>query len=213
MPRFSRENLPFGEVDKAWSLYLSSYLMVRGLERVLLGMKVYGQANIPKEGRALVAANHRHWLDIFMLPTAIPKRHLSIVAKKEVYDTPIMGTLFSKWESIPVNRENPGPSTMKEVVRRLKDDRLVGVMPEGTRRQNSELGEMFPGVARWAYLGDAPTIPAAIRGVDTFGQAVRGHRAEVVFGEPIDPPSSKDDEPAFMQFLRSEIQKLVNLKY
>lgn len=205
-----RERLPFGEIDEDWALYTSAYMSVRGIERALLGMKVYGGKNVPSQGRALVASNHRHWLDIFMLPTAIPGRHLSIVSKQEVYGTPIMGTLFRKWGTIPVNRENPGPSTMKEVVRRLKEDRLVGIMPEGHRYQLDELGEMHSGVARWAYLGKSPTIPTAIRGVDSFGRAIRTRRAEVIFGQPIDPPASKADEAAFMQTLRNDIQNLVD---
>lgn len=210
MSKFSREKLPFGEIDDDWALYSSFYVAVRGLEKALLGMKVYDNKNVPRTGRALVASNHRHWLDIFMLPTAIPGRHLSIVAKQEVYETPIMGTLFRKWGTVPVNRENPGPSTMKEVVRRLKEDRLVGVMPEGHRYQLDELGEMHPGVARWAYLAEAPTVPTAIRGVDSFGRAVRYRSAEVIFGQPIDPPASKADEANFMQTLRDEIQSLVD---
>ena len=85
---------PFSEMDENWLLYASSYYLVKGIGKLALGFRVNGSENIPRQGRAIVAFNHRHWLDIFLGPIAIPKRHLVMVAKKEVYETPLLGNLF-----------------------------------------------------------------------------------------------------------------------
>lgn len=198
----------FEEIDSHRLLYASSYHVVKTLGRILLGLKVSGEENIPKSGRAIVAANHRHWLDIFFCPTAIPNRHLAMVAKKEVYGTPVMGGLFRKWGTISVDRENPGIGTTRQVLQTLKDERLVAVLPEGHRYQNQKLGEMHAGVAMWARLGNAITLPMAIRGVDSFPHAALNRSAEVILGEALDPPGSRADEAKFMSQLRDSIQAL-----
>ncbi len=198
----------FEEIESDRLLYASSYFVAKTIGRILLGFKVSGQENIPDQGRAIIAANHRHWLDIFLLPTAVPDRHLTIVAKKELYEIPVMGVLFRRWGTISVDRENPGTETMRQVRQTLNDDRLVAVLPEGHRDRKSELGPMHAGVARWARLGRAITVPAAIRGVDSFSEAFLHRSAEVIFGEPLDPPQSRNDESEFMSHLRGTIQTL-----
>lgn len=199
---------PFAEIDDNWAYYASAYYLVKGIGKLALGVKFYGTENIPPQGRAIIASNHRHWLDIFIIPIAIPNRHLSMVAKKEVYDTPIMGKLFTRWETIPVDRKNAGPSTTKEAIRRLKQERVVGILPEGHRYQMDELGEMHGGVAQIARLGKAPTVPAAVRGADSLKQAFLHRSAEVVYGSPIEYPESKKDEAEYMLTLRRSIQEL-----
>jgi 1-acyl-sn-glycerol-3-phosphate acyltransferase len=199
---------PFSEADEHWLLYASSYYLVKGMGKVALGFKVRGAENIPKEGRAIIAPNHRHWLDIFLGPIAIPKRHVTTIAKKEVYDTPILGSLFHRWGTISVNRDNPEIETTRRVLKKLEQERLVAVMPEGHRYQENTLGDMRRGVAMWARLGNAPTIPAAIRGVDSFPHALLHRSAEVNFGAPIAPPQSKKDEETYLEELRNAIQSL-----
>ena len=198
----------FNETDEYRFLYASSYYVVKAVGKVALGLKITGAEHIPETGPAIIAANHRHWLDIFLGPIAIPNRHLTMIAKKEIYETPIMGDMFRKWGTISVDRENPSHETTREVLYRLRAARLVAVLPEGHRYQNQELGDMHAGVARWARLGQTATIPAAIRGVDSLPKALLHRSAEVKFGEPLEPPVSRNDEVGFMIQLRAAIQNL-----
>ena len=82
-------------------------------------------------------------------------------------------------------------------------------MPEGHRYQQDELGEMHGGVARWARKTEAPTIPGAVRGVDSLPHAIRRRSAEVIFGAAIDPPASREDEKIYMNELRKTITKSI----
>ncbi len=211
---------PFSEMEDHWLLYASSNSAVKGLGKAALGFKVYGTEFIPKEGRGLIAFNHRHWLDILLGPSAIPNRSVRMVAKKELFEDSegfakrllkrLLSSLIEKWGAIPVDRDNPGASTTRQVLETLRAERLAGVMPEGHRYRMDELGELNPGVARWARLGDAPTIPGAIRGVDSVLGAIRYRSAVVLFGPPLDPPASRAEEPQFMIQLRGAIQDLHN---
>ncbi len=144
--------------------YAAFYHTVKFLGRVLLGMKVEGVENVPSEGPALIASKHSHWLDIFLLPTAVPDRHVSQLGRDTALRTPILGWCFVKWGLIPLPREtfgSEGKEAWREIDRRLAADRLVSAFPEGTRIPG-EIGKLKPGVARFVRRANVKTIPARL---------------------------------------------------
>jgi 1-acyl-sn-glycerol-3-phosphate acyltransferase len=203
---------PFRENEEHWLLYASSHLIVRGIGKVALGYKTAASEFVPETGRALIAFNHRHALDILLGPSAIEKRSIRMVAKKELFDDSgklidkLVSGLIKKWGAIAIDRQTPGPSTTREVLDILRAEGLVGVMPEGHRYQLDDLGPLQPGVAMWARLGEAPTIPAYIRGVDSIKSAVLHRSAQVIFGPPIDFPKNKRGEADYLSSLRRSLQ-------
>lgn len=201
---------PFDEIESYRKLYSTSHHIVRFIGRALLGAKVRGGDNIPEEGAALIASKHVHWLEIFLLPTAID-RHVSPLAREGVLEFPIIGALFKKWGAIPLPREDfgaRGRPTWREARRRLGQGRLVPMFPEGTRTPG-RMGELRPGIARLALAANVITIPAATRGADSFPQALL-RRTITEFGEAIDPPTDKSDEAIgiFLTNLQTAIVEL-----
>ena len=64
---------------------------------------------------------------------AVKNRRIIPVAKQELFRIPILRSLLKKVEVIPINRANPSLSTVKEILRQIKNGRVLGIFPEGTR--------------------------------------------------------------------------------
>lgn len=206
-----RSEKPFSEIGEHRLFYSASYHTVKFIGKAALGLKVEGIENVPEEGPALIASKHNHWLDILMLPVAIPNRHVSALGRASLFEHPVLGKLFSWWDAIPLPREDfdaGGRETWREINKRFSDGRLVPIFPEGTRTPG-HMGKLRDGVARFAYRGDVPTIPAAVRGADSLGQAFK-RGTTVAFGEAIDPPENRSEEAKkiYLQKLNQAIEEL-----
>jgi 1-acyl-sn-glycerol-3-phosphate acyltransferase len=78
---------------------------------------------------------------------------------------------------------------LKETLRRLKQQRIVVVFPEGTRTPDGEVQDFKPGFIALARRGGVPLLPAAIDGAAQSwprkAKAPRPGKIVVVFGEPL----------------------------
>lgn len=120
-----------------------------------------GIEGLPREGGFLYAGNHTSWWDPIVLQTTTP-RPVNWLAKKEM-----MNNAFNKWfffdkgGCIPVDRNSKNPEAFAAAVQALRDGRVIGIFPEGTRHAG-KLGPTKTGVARLALETGVPVVPAAI---------------------------------------------------
>ncbi|PTF89613.1 1-acyl-sn-glycerol-3-phosphate acyltransferase, partial [Staphylococcus chromogenes] len=92
--------------------------------------------------------------------------------------------------AFPVNRENPGPSTLKVPVKILNQNKTVGIFPSGQR--TSVEVPLKKGAATIAMLGKAPILPAAYVGPTKIPHLFT-KKAYIKFGEPIDTTAIPKD--------------------
>lgn len=159
--------------------------------RVLMRFRIYGEANIPKRGGALVIGNHIHNSDPILMLSATT-RPILWMAKKEVWDMPVLRWFASQAGAFPVDRGRADRHAIRTAVSTIQEGLLVGMYPEGTRSVTGGLKEPFPGAALVAVQAQAPVIPCVIVGSDDLplnGQKQRAARrrypkVEVYFGEP-----------------------------
>ncbi|MGC8852621.1 MAG: lysophospholipid acyltransferase family protein, partial [Hydrogenobacter sp.] len=76
--------------------------LVKPLFRSFFRIRAYGLENVP-EGSYLVAPNHRSYLDPPVLNAVFPK-HLTFIAKEELFRAPILGMLLPHMSAIPIRR-------------------------------------------------------------------------------------------------------------
>lgn len=159
-----------------------------------------GRDRIPREGGALLLANHQSYFDpiFFGLPC---HRILNYVARDSLFDVPGIGWLIASLDAIPIDRDGTGLSGLKETLRRLKQGEIVVVFPEGTRSDNGEMGPLKPGFAAVARRSRVAIIPAAVDGAHHAWPRHRWlprlTRVQVEFGEPMLPEEIErftDDE-------------------
>lgn len=168
-------------------IYWSGWLLFRSAFRSLFGLRISGRDNLLTEGPVLVVSNHQSFLDPPLIG-GIYEDEMHFLARKSLFKG-VFKWLYSQWNSVPVDQEKPDMSSLKTIIKLLKEGNRVLVFPEGARTMDGSLGEAQPGVGLIAVKAGVPIQPIRIRGAREAlprGEArIRLARIEVNIGEPI----------------------------
>lgn len=159
-------------------------VLVKFLLRILNGKTtVIGKENLPTDKRFVLVAPHHSLLDpVFIAIAAYPQR-FSFMAKKELFDVPVLKWIIKGLNAFPVDRNKPGVSAIKIPVNHLKNDELnVVIFPTGSRNAT----ELKGGAVTIARLGKSDIVPAVYSGPLTMKDLFLRKKAVVSFGEPIE---------------------------
>ncbi|MBV8499472.1 MAG: 1-acyl-sn-glycerol-3-phosphate acyltransferase [Candidatus Eremiobacteraeota bacterium] len=181
--------------------------VVRFVVRVVWRGRVRGAENVPSAGPLIVACNHVSYLDPAAMGCFCPRR-ISYMAKKELFEIPLLGALIRALGAYAVDRRGSATSAIKRSLEVLQSGGAVGIFPEGTRNRSGDV-EAQTGVALLASLAGAPVVPASIRGTE---KALRLGRIDVAFGAPLEPPTgrkaTRDDLAKFTLAIMNAIRAL-----
>ncbi len=144
------------------SFYKFAINVFRVFSEIFYKYEVIGEENIPNEGNIIIAANHKSNLDPIFLAAAIKNREVAAIAKKELFNIKPLGFILDKLNVIPINRDKPDVSTIKNILRAIKDGYVLGIFPEGTRIKGPGFGEAKAGLSVFAIKGKAMVVPIAI---------------------------------------------------
>lgn len=134
---------------------------------------ISGTDNIPEQGPAIIAANHRSYFDPAALGVAVLQsgRPLRFLGKKEVFDAPVVGAAAKAMGGIRVDRgAHTAADSLREAKRALQAGELVAIMPQGTIPRGSAFFEPVlegkSGAARLAATTKAPVVPVGLWGTE-----------------------------------------------
>lgn len=167
-------------------------------------MRVYGTRNVPKTGPLIVACNHLSYLDPPVLGTACPRR-IEYMAKRQLFEIPVLGPLISAVGAYPVDREGSAAAAVKRSVEVLRRGGAIGIFPEGTRNL-AGTAEVRGGVALLAGLAHCPVVPARV--VGTSG-ARRLQAFRVYFGPPMSLPEGRKASREEMANFTDEVMRAI----
>ena len=164
--------------------------------KVLFRPWVRGIEHVPTEGGAILASNHLAVVDSFFLPLEL-SREIVFIGKSDYFTgVGLKGRVIAGFMrgvgTIPVDRAggHASEAALSTGLRRLRDGKLFGIYPEGTRSPDGRLYRGKTGVARLALESGAPVIPIAMIDTDRaqpIGQRLpRPTRIGIVVGEPLD---------------------------
>ena len=187
------------------------YTVCAALTRLVLfafaRLEVVGRERIPREGPLILAANHVHLLDP-PLVAACAGRRVHPMAKRELFEIPLIGWFFHAYGAFPVRRFSADMGALRVARNILRNGEAVLMFPEGTRGVRAgaatELRPALPGSAVVAQMSHAPVVPVAITGSNVrlpgvFAAWLFGRRPHirVEFGEPvtIDDPARGGGSP------------------
>ena len=104
--------------------------VLKTFSKIFFKFEVIGIENIPSEGSIILAMNHKSNLDAVFLAASMHKnRPVTAVAKKELFNIKLLGYILNKINVIPVDRDNPTPSTIKSILKVLRKDGCIGIFP------------------------------------------------------------------------------------
>jgi 1-acyl-sn-glycerol-3-phosphate acyltransferase len=161
---------------------------------------------VPREGGAVLAANHTSNLDPWPLGLPLfPRRNLRFMAKSELYWVPLKWVLDAAG-AFKVRRGEGDAEAIRRAVELCRAGELVVIFPEGTRRvkglRKKWEARSHTGAARIARDAQVPLVPAAIAGADRLK---RLGPLRVAYGLPVEP---SDDPVETTERLMTAIREL-----
>lgn len=131
-----------------------------------------GLENIPAEGGAILAFNHRSYYDSTAVSYLIAKsgRNGRFLGKKEVFDVPVAGTLAKAMGGIRVDRGTGSDEPLERAAEALRGGDLIAMAPQGTIPRGPAFFDPVLagrwGAARLAAATGVPVIPVGLWGTD-----------------------------------------------
>lgn len=170
--------------------------------------KEYGKENVPTEGGYVLACTHTGYIDIINLGVSIFPSEVHFMAKKQLFDIKGLGWFITKLNAFPVDRENPGPSVIKIPRKLIKEGKIVGIFPSGTR--SSESSDLKAGAITIAQLAKAQILPAAYIGPKNIQGVFKRQKGYLVYGKPFFVEGGKEAREESMKHLEEELARLTN---
>jgi putative phosphoserine phosphatase/1-acylglycerol-3-phosphate O-acyltransferase len=133
---------------------------------------IQGADGIPRQGPAIVVANHRSYFDTVALGLTVMRsgRSPRFLGKKEVFDAPVIGPAAKAMGGIRVERGTGSDEPLREAARALDAGEIVALMPQGTIPRGREFFNPVlkgkTGAARLAAMTRAPVIPVGMWGTE-----------------------------------------------
>ncbi len=175
---------------------------VRAVMRFLFGLfadvEVHGLEHIPPGG-CLLCPNHLSRFDAGLVFCLLRGRNVTAFAADKYRPQPFFRAIVEMVDAIWVNRGAIGPSTIRAALQTLRDGRLLGLAPEGTRSATRALQPGKHGAALLAATAGVPIVPVAITGTEHMAEAIkrfRRARLTVTLGEPFPLPPLTGDQRA-----------------
>ncbi len=195
------------------------YSLAKGIVKAFLYLyhriQVIGMEKIPASGPLIVVGNHVSYLDPVYIGAMLPRR-IHFMAKQEIFRSSVMRFLLDLAGAFPVNREKPEIQTMRTALNYLKNGEVVGIFPEGGRRQENSFDELKQGAAYLAVKSNCPVVPVLIEGT---GQAlpkggvwIKPVPVKLNVGQILYPPRAGSVREKQLQLTGQIQQELVQLK-
>jgi 1-acyl-sn-glycerol-3-phosphate acyltransferase len=145
-------------------------------------LKAYGRERVPRQGGAVLAMNHFHYMDPAAFGAACPRR-IVYAAKIEAHRVPGLGQLIRSHGTLSIRRGESDREALRRMCETVRANDLLGMFVEGTRQRNGVPGEAKPGAAMVAIQEGVPIVPAAVNGSLSWNWNFKP--VSVAFGEPM----------------------------
>lgn len=171
--------------------------------------KVVGKKNLKVDGKAIIISNHISMWDPLLI-SVLFRRQIFWMGKIELFKNIIARAFFHIVKAFPVRRGEGDLAAIRHAFRILRDGKLFGIFPEGTRIKSGQLRKFEPGTSMIALKSGAPVVPMYIKGSYKLFR-----RMKVIIGEPIclcDYVGTKTNQQTVEAATRFMEQKLEDLR-
>ncbi len=139
--------------------------LLRAPVRRLWPLELAGFDTVPRDGPAILCANHLSFFDsVFMMMTL--DRPVYFIGKADYLDSWKTRRLFPAMGMIPIDRDSGTRAmvALDAAAGVLREGALLCVFPEGSRSRDGRLHRGYSGAARLAMTVDCPILPVGITG-------------------------------------------------
>jgi 1-acyl-sn-glycerol-3-phosphate acyltransferase len=189
------------------ALLIPFFLVYFRLQRV-------GREHLPRTGPLLLAANHRSFLDPFVIG-ALVRRPVYYMAKRELFEKRWQAWVLNALGAFPVDRGTGDGEAMATARAILERGDCVVVFPEGTRVREGALRDPRRGIGRLALETGTPVAPVAVIGTEHVrrGWRIRPRKVRLRVGAPLRFPTVEDCSPTLAAGVTERIWACVRLQW
>ena len=124
------------------------YTIARGLAYVvfhtLFPLRIHHVERLKRPAPYLLIGNHNSWLDPLAMCYRIPGQQTAFLGKKELARNPLAKKVLED---------------MRACMRALREGRILGIFPEGTRHHKGLMDQLEGGTALLALRCNVPLVP------------------------------------------------------
>lgn len=190
-------------------IYQAIRLFLLAIFKIFFRIKVNGQENLPDSGPVILLSNHISLLDPPLL-AAVSPRPVRFMAKKELFENPILRFILFLADAFPVDRKKNDITAVKKALSVLKKEEVLGLFPEGTRRPEGKLGTPKLGSVMLAIKSGAPIVAVGISNVKAEGQITINIGESFNLEQFSQKKLTKDQRKEAAKFIKTKIAKELN---
>ena len=123
---------------------------------------------VPHQGPLIIVTNHVNVLEIPIIYTCLQPRRVHGMVLAERWKNPLWRFILDGCEAIPLKRDEPDLSAMRQAIAYLELGRQIIIMPEGTRSGDGRLQRGQPGLTLLAQHTHAPLLPVIFYGGEQY---------------------------------------------
>src|ERR687892_167320 len=199
-----------------WPMYLLARGILQPFFLVYFRLSRTGREHRKVKGGLIVAANHRSFLDPFVIGATLPwRRPMNYVAKRELFERRWQGWLLSRLGAFPIRRGESDEEAMRTARIVVERGGTICIFPEGTRIRAGSLATPKRGVGRLALQTGAPVLPVAVVGSERVrrGWRIRPRKVKLRAGRAMTFPRTERPSPALAATVTERIWPNIELQW
>ena len=171
--------------------------------KIFFGFAVEGLEKVDYNKSIVVAPNHKTLFDPLIVAAGF-KNPIYWMAKKELWDaSKIFGKILECFGAFPVDRHGNDIKAIRKAMKYLRDKKIVGIFPEGTRTDKFDENSGKNGVALIATRTDSTIVPVYIKRERKILKKIT-----LIIRDPINYENKKFEEDELSEMTRSLMLKI-----
>ena len=133
--------------------------------------RIYGVENVPRKGPLVIVSNHASNFDPPIISNCVC-RPVAYMAKKELFEIPILRQAIELYGAYPVGRGAADRSAIRSALKYLEGGWAVGLFLQGTRTPNGRITDPKRGAVLISAKAKAPLLPVCLWGTEKVGGGI-----------------------------------------
>lgn len=172
-------------------LYFLILHLIHGVAHAFFKLKIINREKLIEDGACIYVMNHQSFLDPPMIGQLFISTKVHFLARKTLFDNPILGTILPYCNVIPIDQEQPDPGSILKVLRLVKNGGRIIIFPEGSRCEDNKIHDAMPGIGLiLGRLQGVPIQPLRIEGaydcLPIHSSKLRFKPITITVGDPIE---------------------------